>query len=263
MNAATIPIGPWQLAIALSLVMIPALCSMLLRLGLGRQILVASLRSIVQLLAIGYVLAWVFAIREPWAIAATCAVMMIAAGHIALSRTRARYKGAYLDTFLSIAVASLSMLAIATALVIQPSPWWSPRYLIPILGMLLGNTLNGLSLGLSVWLEAVKERRERIESLLALGATAWEASRESISDALRRGLTPILNAMASAGIVSLPGMMTGQILAGNSPEQAVRYQIMILFLIAGTTAIGTLMILFLSFWRLFDERHRLRTDRLR
>jgi putative ABC transport system permease protein len=262
-STATLPIGWLELLLAAALVLIPATCSLALRLGLGRQLLIATLRCTAQLLAVGYVLEYVFGLERPWGVALVALVMMAAAAHTVLGRVHVRYRGAILDTFLGLSVSALAILAVTLTAVVRPDPWWAPRYTIPFLGMLLGNTMNGLSLGLGVWLESVRERRERIESLLAAGATRWEAAREGVADAVRRGLTPVVNAMAAAGLVSLPGMMTGQILAGNDPALAVRYQLVIIFLIAATTSVGTLGVVLLAWRRLFDADHRLRLDRLR
>jgi putative ABC transport system permease protein len=262
MNEATLPIGALELGLATALVLIPAGCSLALRLGLGRQLLVATVRCIVQLLAVGYILEYVFALEQPWGVALVAVVMLAAAAHTVLGRVHVRYRGAVADTFLGLSVSAVVVLTLTLSAVVRPTPWWSPRYTIPFLGMLLGNTMNGLSLGLGAWLESVRDQRERIESLLAAGATRWEAAREGVATAIRRGLTPVINAMTAAGIVSLPGMMTGQILAGNDPALAVRYQLVIMFLIAATTSIGTLGVVLLAWRRLFDKDHRLRLDRL-
>src|SRR3569623_2692060 len=114
---------------------------------------------------------------------------------------------------------------------LRVEPWYSPQYAIPLLGMILGNTLNGISLGLDRLGGELSGRRAPVEALLALGATRWEAARGPIRQAVRTGLIPTINAMMVVGIVSLPGMMTGQILAGADPVEAVKYQIVMMFLI--------------------------------
>ena len=102
--------------------------------------------------------------------------------------------------------------------------------------MILGNTLNGISLGLDRLGEQLASKRDQVETLLALGATRWEAARAFIQQAVRTGMIPMINSMMIVGLVSLPGMMTGQLLGGTPPEQAVRYQIVIMFLLAAGTA---------------------------
>ena len=128
--------------------------------------------------------------------------------------------------------------------------------------MLLGNALTGISLGLDRLLTRLSDARSVIEAQLALGATRWEASREALRDAIRTGMTPIMNTMLVVGIVSLPGMMTGQILAGAKPADAVKYQILVLFMIAATTALGTLGAVLFGFKRLFNDRHQLLYQRI-
>jgi putative ABC transport system permease protein len=129
--------------------------------------------------------------------------------------------------------------------------------------MILGNTMTGISLGLDTLTTAAVRERASIEARIVLGAARFEALRPAMQEAMRRGLMPMINAMAAAGVVSLPGMMTGQILAGVPPGEAVRYQLLIMFLIAGATGLGLLMAVLGGAWRLTDHRHRLRPDRLK
>jgi putative ABC transport system permease protein len=147
--------------------------------------------------------------------------------------------------------------------VIGTDPWYAPQYAIPLLGMVLGNTMNGISLGLDRLTQDAAQRRPIIEARLALGQDWQRAISDSRREAMRVGMIPIINAMSAAGIVSLPGMMTGQILAGTPPVEAVKYQILVMFLIAGGTGFGTMVAVSLAARRLFDERQRLRLDRLR
>jgi putative ABC transport system permease protein len=128
--------------------------------------------------------------------------------------------------------------------------------------MILGNTLNGISLGLDRLGDELSGQRDRVEALLCLGATRWEAAHSAIETAVRTGMIPMINSMMVVGIVSLPGMMTGQLLSGVDPIQAVKYQIVILFLIAAGTALGTISVVLLSFRQLFNSRHQFLYQRL-
>jgi putative ABC transport system permease protein len=143
--------------------------------------------------------------------------------------------------------------------ILRPTPLWDPQYVIPLLGMLLGNALTGISLGLDRFLTGVLRDRARVEGFLALGATRWETAQEEVREALRVGLIPTVNSMLVMGIVSLPGMMTGQILAGAAPADAVRYQIMIVFMIAATVSTATFGVTMLAYARIFTSDHRLRS----
>ena len=135
-------------------------------------------------------------------------------------------------------------------------PWFHPQFTVPLTGMILGNTLNGISLGLNHLQSELTQNRGEVEMLLTLGATRWEAAKSSITEALRTGMIPIINTMMVVGIVSLPGMMTGQLLAGAPPIEAVKYQVVIMFLIAAGTALGTLGVVLLAYRRVFNKRHQ-------
>jgi len=128
--------------------------------------------------------------------------------------------------------------------------------------MILGNTMTGIALGLDRLLTSIGRERSAIESRLALGHTIKEAMSGVLRNAIRSGLIPIINSMSAIGLVSIPGMMTGQILAGIEPMEAVKYQLLIMFLIAGGTTFGVLGAVLACGWRLTDNRHRLRLDRL-
>lgn len=244
-----------DLAVAALLVLVNGAISMLLRLDLERRLLWAALRTVLQLLAVGYVLGWVFAYDRWYAVLALMAAMTLVAGLSGSQRGAWRYAGQTLDSIVSIWLGSWLVAAVGLLVVIRIHPWYTPQYAIPILGMILGNTLTGASLGVERMTHELTARRDRVESALAMGATRWEAAREPARQALRAGMLPTLNQMTVVGIVSLPGMMTGQVLAGQSPLQAVRYQIVIMFLIAAGSSLGTLSAVLLTYRRLFSADH--------
>ena len=257
MNASYIELTNYEVAFAAALILINGLISLALRLGLERMLLWASLRTVVQLVLIGFVLKWVFAVKQWYVVAALMLLMTTVAAVAAVRRTGLAYRGVYFDSMLSICVSCWLIAAFALLTVMrQVTPWYDPQYAIPLLGMILGNALNGISLGLNRLGEELSSRRDRVETLLALGATRWEAGRGAVQQAIRTGMIPIINSMMVVGIVSLPGMMTGQLLAGVDPLQAVKYQIVIMFLIASGTAMGTVGVVLLSFRRLFNARHQ-------
>ena len=252
-----------DVAVAASLVMIAAAISLSLRLGMERRLAVASLRTVSQLLLIGYVLQWVFELSTLLALLPVILLMLLMAAHTAAGRPTHSYRGMGALAFVSMAVSSLAVTLSATGLIIGVEPWYRPAYLIPLLGMVLGNTMNGVSLALDHFLESLALRRHEVEMELALGATRWEAARGPLAEAIRRGMIPIINSMMVVGIVSLPGMMTGQILSGTDPATAVKYQIMIMFMIAAGAALGSMGIVLLSYTRLFNQRHQLLVERIK
>ncbi len=262
---SVIPLSPWDLALSASLVMMLALLSWQLRLGVGRQMLVAAARSLVQLILLGLVLRVLFDQTHPALVAGLTLVMLGVAGYEVMARQGRRFIGiwGYGVGTLSMFLSSFSITVLALTVIVGPTPWYQPQYLIPLLGMLLGNTMTGVAVALDNLTRGAHDKQGQIEGRLMLGDTCQQAIGDIRRDALRAGLIPIINSMTTAGIVSLPGMMTGQILAGSPPMEAANYQIMILFLIAAGTGLGSIAAVWLGSGRLFDERGRLRLDRLR
>ena len=261
-ETAYLSISQGQLALSALLILINVGLSWRLRLGLASSLGMATARTIVQLLLIGYILEWLFQQENPLLIVLIAIVMTSVAGISGVNRTNRRFAGIYWNSLLSILASSALITGISMVGILRIDPWFDPQYLIPLLGMILGNTLNGISLGLERFMESLVTQKDQIEGLLALGATRWEAAHEQLKMAIRVGMIPIINSMSVVGLVSLPGMMTGQILAGASPGDAVRYQIVIMFMIASGTALGTLGVVFLAFLRMFNSQHQLRLDRL-
>jgi putative ABC transport system permease protein len=256
---------PWDLATAALLVLALAVLTTGAGLGLGKTTLVAAVRTTVQLSLVGLVLKVVFAQTSLWWVAGFALLMLLVAAREVAARQGRRFAGrwAYGLGALSIFVSSFTVTVLALAVIIGPQPWYEPRYAIPLLGMIMGNTMTGVAVALDGLTRNAWQQRPIIEARLMLGHSRDEAIAEIRRQSVHSGLIPIINAMSTAGIVSLPGMMTGQILAGNPPMEAVKYQILIMFLIAAGTGFGTLGAVWLGARRLFDERQRLRLDRLR
>lgn len=250
-------LGLEQIGVAALLVAFAAAISIALQLKLEKLLAIAALRTVAQLLLVGYVLKYVFALRSFVPVLAIVLVMVGLAGHAALGRVKYSYRTAFLDTAVSLCVCGLLTAYVVTSLVLGIHPWYQPQYLIPLVGMILGNCLTGVSISLDQLLSDLVERRMEIEADLALGASAWEAAGEPLREVVRRGMIPTINAMLVVGIVSLPGMMTGQILAGSSPLLAVKYQIMVMFMLAGATSAGCVLVVLLAFRRVFTRRHQL------
>ena len=259
-----IPLTDLDLAIASCLVLIHAALSLALSLGLGRLLVIAVVRMVVQLVLLGLVLQFLLETVSPWLTLLAALVMIGFAGHEAVARIGRKYTGAWAHGIgtASVLVAATLITSFALTVQVQPEPWYNPRYAIPLLGMVLGNTMTGVSLGLNTLTATASRERVAIEAQLALGTTIWIALRPTLREAMRSGLIPIVNSMVATGLVAIPGMMTGQILAGASPESAIRYQLLVMFMIAGGTGIGVFAAVYAGAWRLTDTRHRLRLDRL-
>jgi putative ABC transport system permease protein len=251
-----------QVGLAALLILINGAISLLLGLGLGRRLLLAAVCTTVQLLLVGLMLDWVFRTDRWYVVVLLMVIMTNIAGVAATRRSQFRYPGIWTRSVASVWGSSWLIAGLALAVIVPIRPWYTPQYAIPLLGMVLGNTLSGVSLGLDRLGGELAARRGHVETLLALGATRWEAARPLVRQAVRTGLIPTLNAMMVVGIVSLPGMMTGQILAGASPIEAVKYQIVIMFLIASATALGTVCVVLLSYRRFFNDQHQFRAELL-
>ena len=261
---STIELSNLDLVLAALLLVINGAISLAFGMRLEARLAIAAVRMAVQLAAVGFVLKLVFAQTSPLWTLLVAVVMVLVAGFELAQRQERRFAGwwAYgLGHATLLLVGGLATLY-AVAVVIGPQPWYAPRYVLPILGMVLGNTLTSVSLALQTLTEGAERERAAIEARIALGATRFEAFATVSRRALRTAMMPLLNTMSVAGIVTLPGMMTGQILAGADPAEAAKYQIMIMFVLSGAAGLGALAAAYAGVLLLTDARHRLRLDRL-
>jgi putative ABC transport system permease protein len=260
-----ISLSPLDLSIAAALVAFDAILSVVLRLQLHRQVLIAAGRMVVQLVAVGFILRAVFAMHHPAATLAVVLVMSAIAAREIAARPEQKFKG-LTGLGLSaggVAIATVVTVGLALLTAIRPHPWYDPRYAVTLVGIILGSVLNSGSLTLDSMLGGVAHQRPGIEAQLALGASFHEATFPLLREAIRRSLLPIINQMSAAGVITLPGIMTGQILAGLDPLEAVKYQILLMFLLAGASGLTSFIVGFGALRRLTDDRQRLRLDRLR
>ena len=256
---------PLDLILAALMVLALAALNWRMQLGLNKPLLIAAARTVLQLLLIGLVLKVLFTHVDLLWVAGIALIMLLAAGREVMARQKRRFTGWWgfgLGTGAMLA-SSFAVTILTLTVIIGTEPWYHPQYAIPLLGMVLGNTMNGVALAMDRLTQTAWQQKAVIEQRLMLGATRFEAIAHIRREALRSGMMPIINGMAAAGIVSLPGMMTGQILAGSPPVEAVKYQILIMFLIAAGTGFGVSTALWLASRRLFDERHRLRLETLK
>ena len=190
--------------------------------------LYAIFRMIIQLLLIGYVLTYIFETNSNYVVIAVLSIMLLSASWISLRTTSLPRKILFINAVSAMVIGCVTVLIIMTQAVLMIDPWYSPSYLIPLAGMIFANCMNGISLA-----------AERLESELSQGKSFKEAK----VIALKTSLIPITNMLLAVGLVSLPGMMTGQILSGVSPMIAVRYQIMVMCMFFGSTGISVAMFL--------------------
>lgn len=259
----TINLTALDLAIAASLIVLDAGMSIAFRLRLHRQLLIATVRMVIQLLLVGLVLRVVFASGSAAMTLAIVLLMIGAAAREVAVRPKQRLLrwGNYRIAALVVALSSMATVLLALMTAIQPTPWYDPRYAIPLMGIILGSVLNSASIALDAFLGDVVNSRNKIEGQLALGTTVQQSLAPFMRDAVRKGLIPIINQMAAAGIITLPGIMTGQLLAGLDPLSAVKYQILLFFLLAGSSGLASGGAVFFASRSISDKRERLRLDR--
>lgn len=231
-----------DLTLAVGLVLIAFGISRWQRIGLARSFLVGAIRTVIQLVLVGYILVYIFALDRWYLVIAVLLAMLAVATHTAVHRQSSRSQKLFVVTGVALLIGSGLTLVYIGAAVIRVDPWYNPRYLIPLFGMIVGNAMNAAALAVERLSAEMGERKAEIEAYLALGASAARASREALRRALRASLIPTVNSLMVVGIVALPGMMTGQIIAGSSPLIAVRYQIVVMFMLAGSVALTAALV---------------------
>lgn len=251
-ETGVIVIGWWELALATGFVLAVAVISWRLALGLEKDLAIATVRTYLQLLALGFVLRWVFSNQTWWLVLMLLGVMTLTAAQIIVRRSPDAPKGILASSFFSMALTGLIVTFSVTGLIVHVQPWYHAQYVIPIAGMVLGNSMTGIALALERVFADMDTRADELLALTALGATPWETSSGSIRTALRAGMIPTINAMAAVGIVFIPGMMTGQILAGVDPLEATGYQIVVMLMVAAATALGSMLAVLLTYRQRFS-----------
>lgn len=262
---SAISLSPADLAVAASLILLDAVLSVVLRLNLHRQLLWAGARMAVQLVVVGFILRFVFSLHHLGATLVLVLIMSAIAAREIAARPERKFKG-FTGLALSgtgVAVSTMVTVGLALLTAIRPHPWYDARYAVSLVGIILGSVLNSGSLALDTLTGSITRERNAIETQLALGASFHDATMPLLRQAIRRGLMPIINQMSAAGVITLPGIMTGQILAGLDPMEAVKYQILLMFLLSGGSGLSAAIIAYVALRRLTDGRDRLRLDRLR
>ncbi len=237
--------------------LVVALFSVRMQLELHDKLLVAILRCFSQLSVLGWILVPIFTADTWWLTMLYGSFMVIIASLEAASRPQYTFRGALFTVMVVLGSVGAVTVWFALFIVVGVSPWYDPQYMIPILGMILGNSCSGVSVGLSAILNEFVAGRDHIELLLSFGANRTEATREVMYRAIQLSMTPLINAMNVVGLVSIPGMMTGQILGGSDPWKAAKYQICIFQLIGAAASTSAILLVFVVCFVLFDAEDRL------
>ena len=257
MNPSIVHISDLQLALALLFIAVAAAASLFYRLRLERDLLLGTFRTFVQLFIMGYALTFIFKFRNPLLVLSIYVIMIAFAAWIVRGRIREKAVSFFPPTLFSMLVSYVLVTAVVTGLVVRSDPWWHPQYFIPIGGMVVGNSMTAIALTLERLFSELRSRRDEVEMRLALGADYREASADTFRNAMKAGMIPSINSMMGVGIVFIPGMMTGQILAGADPLLSIRYQIVVMLMLVGSTAISSFIATVLVRRRCFGAAHEL------
>lgn len=242
LDAPILRISWLELAASGGLVLMAVGLSRRFRTGLAGSFLVGALRTVVQLTLVGYVLVYIFSVDRWWLVLAGLALMTGVATREAVQRQDSPPRSLYGITGLALALGAGLTLVYVSSVVVRPESWYSPRYLIPLFGMIISSAMNAAALAAERLTGEMESRSREVEARLALGADEVEASREPVRRAIRAASIPIMNQLMIVGVVALPGMMTGQILSGTSPLTAVRYQIVVMFMLAAAVAVSAVVV---------------------
>ncbi len=221
-------------------VILVSISTFLLKIKVAQNILISAFRAVAQLFLVGLILKELFKMDNIYLVMLTAIWMIFWAAITINGRIKNRPTSIFWPALFSMFICSLSITLFATTFIIQTDPL-KAQYFIPILGMILGNAMNGITLSINHLLNNLKIKRYEINQYLFLGATYKEATQLIFADSIRAGLIPIINTLMSVGLVTLPGMMTGQILAGADPLNAIKYQIIVMFLILAAITFGSII----------------------
>lgn len=239
---------------SLSLVLLAVLISWRESLRLEKDLIWASLRGFAQLTLVGYLLLWIFSWQGLEVVCLTLLLMTLMAASIVYSRAEG-IPGIFPIAFFSLALSlSLTLALLVLGRSIEPKP----RLLIPLGGMILGNSMNGASLTLNRLKSEVKLRKPEILLYLSLGATSRQAVQKILQEVLKASLIPAIDTLKALGLIFMPGMMAGLIIAGESPLVAVRYQIVVMFMLLASATLTNLLVALLGYRRFFTPAHQLR-----
>lgn len=252
-----IEITPIQLVLCLIFIVISSGGSILLKLGLEKDLIWGTIRTFAQLFLMGYILTFIFQLNNVFLILLLFTFMIFWAAHAIKGRVKETKIPFFIPTFISMIISYMIVTIIVTAVIVQVKPWYTPQYFIPLGGMIIGNAMNAVTIALDRLFSDLRKQRAEIELAFCLGATYQEATQNILRDVIKAGMIPSINALMTVGLVSLPGMMTGQILAGSDPLTAIKYQIIVMLMIVASTAIGAVLIVHVVRRRCFTRAHQM------
>ncbi|AHJ26951.1 iron export ABC transporter permease subunit FetB [Nodularia spumigena CS-584] len=212
------------------------------KLGLELNLVTATGRTILQLLVLGYVLDFIFALDNVWGVLAILAVIITITAIVARNRISPKIPLVLPLVWGAIFISTAVTVLYANFLIIQPDRWYEPRYVIPLAGIVLGNAMNAAAIAGERLVSTMNAQSVEIETHLSLGATPQQAVSQYRKAAIRAAFLPTLNQMTLVGMVAIPGITTGQLIAGIRPIDAVSYEILIIFMVAASNLLTTILV---------------------
>ena len=258
MQSEIINISWINVSIATLFIVAAGLCSIYLKLGLERDLLIGTLRTFLQLALLGYVLKAVFSINDPLVVFLLFSFMIYFSAKLISGRVKEKRVPYFLPVLASMFLSYMIINIFVMSIIVKVEPWYYPVYFIPVGGMIIGNSMNAISISINTWFEGLKKDRDRVELFLSFGANPQESTDSNFRESVKSGMIPSINALMSVGVVSIPGMMTGQILAGTDPLIAIKYQVIIMLILAGSTALSTALALNIVRKLSFTKNHQLK-----
>lgn len=242
----------FQISLAFIFVIIPLVMSAVLKLGLEKDVIIAAVRSTIQLMIVGYILTFVFDGNHPIYMFLMILLMIVAATQNIIKKGQG-IKGITWKIVLTLIVVEVLTIGILTGFRIIP---FEPRYVIPISGMMIGNAMVLSLLFLNRFLSELDQNDEQIELILSLGGTPKQAIHRVLMTSIKNSMIPTIESTKTMGLVQLPGMMSGQIIGGADPLVAAQLQLLIIFLLMTAATLSSVLVGFLSYPTLFNDREQ-------
>ncbi len=246
----------WQFSLVYTLLIIACIIMKICKVNLVKQLLIGNIRMTVQLILAGLILTYIFENPHPLFTILYICVMVVFSVYRVFSRVKGLNSGFKIAVALSLSFSGLCMIAFFVVVVVGESIF-NPQYTIPLAGMILGNSITGVSLGLKSFMENVNSNKPRINALQGVGAKPQQILFPFVKSAFETAMLPTLNSIVGMGIVSLPGMMTGQILSGTLPMTAILYQIAIMVTICTVVCLACFGSLYFGYQTMYDKKFQI------
>ncbi|ORX53163.1 UPF0014-domain-containing protein, partial [Hesseltinella vesiculosa] len=260
---ATVEVTWWDVLKATSFIIAAGTVSFYLGLELETQFIIASVRCVVQLSLMGLLLDDVLRVNNPWVVFfITMTFIFLGSYEVVFNRTKHTFAGIFPRIF-GLLVISIFLIGITgTAVALRATPFWTPQKFIPIIGMLLGNTIGSITVAIDLCLGHISLHAPMLDARLAMGASRYEASRPLAIEAIQMALLPIIAQVSVMGLINIPGTMVGLLVAGAEIQDAVIYQQVLMFMITSSCTLGSILAVAACLWTILDRRHRLQLDRI-